>query len=153
MAWLLMGEKLKTQDKLNAWDINAGLATVCSFFYTTADSHEHLFFLCPYAMQVWRFAKGFIDIPSTGSTWKDVVQDFSHVIHRKTMNAIVAKLLFGASVYYIWQERNARLFSRKSRSPKDVCDLIYSTVRLKIMAIRWKDSSRVRNMKIVWKVS
>lgn len=46
LLWLIMGEKLKTQDKLIERDKNPMLATVCSLCSKVADSRNHLFFEC-----------------------------------------------------------------------------------------------------------
>ncbi|XP_071699661.1 uncharacterized protein [Rutidosis leptorrhynchoides] len=53
ITWLLMCEKLKTQDKLQAWEtrFNSGVSSVCTFCSQVADSHSHLFFECTYASQ------------------------------------------------------------------------------------------------------
>lgn len=58
--------------------------------------------------------------------------------------------MLGASVYFIWQERNSRLFRDKSRSVDVVFDLIKKTVRLKLMGLDIKWSPAVRAADQVW---
>ncbi|XP_071728436.1 uncharacterized protein [Rutidosis leptorrhynchoides] len=147
-----MGEKLKTHDKLKNWEINPTFPNVCVLCFGEMDSHEHLFFRCPFAAQVWSLAKNYIQIPVAGNSWKHVVDGMCSSADRRNARVIIAKLVFGASVYYLWQERNARLFKRKSSTYEAVVELVYSTVRLKIMSIKWKDNEQVRNMKAIWKI-
>lgn len=49
---------------------------------------------------------------------------------------IIGRLVFGASVYFVWQERNNRLFKKGARSCEQLFQVVYNTVRLKLMSIR-----------------
>nr|GEW16599.1 hypothetical protein [Tanacetum cinerariifolium] len=52
--WLVVKRRLKTQDMLRQWDIQGSLLSFhCSLCDGQPDSHEHLFFKCSFAMQVW----------------------------------------------------------------------------------------------------
>ncbi|XP_071688890.1 uncharacterized protein [Rutidosis leptorrhynchoides] len=53
VLWLLMGEKLKTQDSLQAWEISQGDVITCALCNMVPDSHDHLFFSCGFASRVW----------------------------------------------------------------------------------------------------
>ncbi|XP_071728282.1 uncharacterized protein [Rutidosis leptorrhynchoides] len=104
LVWLLMGEKLKTQDKLKNWVIRSvqNMPIVCSLCLTEADSHDHLFFRFSFASSVWRCVWQYSDVFQACESWKDVVQSLLPIVSKKTSGVIVAKLLFGASVYTIW---------------------------------------------------
>ncbi|XP_071708111.1 uncharacterized protein [Rutidosis leptorrhynchoides] len=112
ITWLLMGKKLKMQDKLQTWETryHSGISSVCSLCSQVADSHSHLFFECSFASQIWNYSKSLSNVAMGGSQWQDVVACIGQMAAQKTSHLIVAKLLFGASVYFIWQERNRRLF-------------------------------------------
>ncbi|XP_071734230.1 uncharacterized protein [Rutidosis leptorrhynchoides] len=114
IAWLLMGERLKTQDKLKSWERNLQLNAnlVCALCKVQPDSHDHLFFNCPVSQQI----------------------------------------LFGTLVYYLWQERNNRLYGKKARSVDHIFEIVFSTVRMKLMSLKFRDSPFVREMKDNWKV-
>ncbi|XP_071708301.1 uncharacterized protein [Rutidosis leptorrhynchoides] len=154
MVWLLMGEKLKTQDKLQAWETRfiSSSPLQCSLCSQIIDSHEHLFFNCSFSAQLWSYCASLSKVGIGGSSWKDVVSSLQPVAKSKSCDVIIAKLLFGASVYYIWQERNRILFNKSSLPCDKVEKLIYSTVRLKIMAIKWRNTDNVQMMKADWKV-
>ena len=65
LIWLLIGEKLKTQDKLRAWEVadSVNLEDMrCPLCNLVRDSHSHLFFECVFSMQVWIKARSFIHV-------------------------------------------------------------------------------------------
>nr|GEV02513.1 hypothetical protein [Tanacetum cinerariifolium] len=47
----------------------------------------------------------------------DVIQSLMPIMKRHTTNSMVAKLVVTAATYYVWQERNWRLFKKGKRSP------------------------------------
>ncbi|XP_071704100.1 uncharacterized protein [Rutidosis leptorrhynchoides] len=67
-------------------------------------------------------------------------------------SVVVSKLMFAATMYFIWQERNIMIFKGKMRSIYRLFEDIFSTVRLKLMSVRFKDSRQVKQRKIAWKL-
>ncbi|XP_071727686.1 uncharacterized protein [Rutidosis leptorrhynchoides] len=124
IAWLLMNEKLKTQDNMRAWDL-------------TGSNNGPL---------------RYIAIPSISDEWKNIVEKLIPFAQRKVARVMVTKILFSATVYYIWLERNSRLFNGEARDPKKLVDIIHGTVRLKLMSVKFKESQHVRNLKIEWQI-
>ncbi|GKE39016.1 retrotransposon gag domain, retroviral aspartyl protease [Tanacetum coccineum] len=53
---------------------------------------------------------------------------------------VLAKLVMAATAYFIWQERNGRLFKNNKRSVNQVIEVIFSSVRLKLLSCRFKKS-------------
>ncbi|XP_071734228.1 uncharacterized protein [Rutidosis leptorrhynchoides] len=150
---LLMGENLRTQDKLRGWDLRSGSdGVVCPLCNIEPDSHEHLFFGCTYASQVWLFAKKCMMVPVVGNFWTDFVSAMSPYMACRTAGSISSRLLFAATVYFIWQERNFRLFKKESRSCGKLVTVIFATIRLKLMSLNWKNSQQVKIMKDAWKI-
>ncbi|XP_071712691.1 uncharacterized protein [Rutidosis leptorrhynchoides] len=113
VMWLLMGERLKTQDRLKPWELRANLELKCSL------CHEYML----------------ID-----------------VANRNTVRIVMAKLCFTALVYSIWNERNRRIFKGAFSSVDQLFEFIRSNVRLKLMSLRFKNSSRVVRMKEEWQI-
>ncbi|XP_071688876.1 uncharacterized protein [Rutidosis leptorrhynchoides] len=118
LFWLLMGENLKTQDKLKT--------------------------------QVWSLVKSNMVFNVTGDSWKDFVNVASPVAGKKNVDCIVAKFLFGASVYFIWQERNGRVFKRRSRSCGSLVALIFSTVRCLVGGLFLPGLLALRNVSLLF---
>ncbi|KAK9733025.1 hypothetical protein RND81_04G038900 [Saponaria officinalis] len=108
----------------------------CVLCYSDCESHEHLFFACPYASSVWGSVLvwfGFTRRPWSLSRELEWV-----LLHCKTRRpihrAFRAALL--ATVYHVWRERNARIFQDRSmeadklssRIKFDVCCRIYGYI-------------------------
>ncbi|GKC91588.1 pentatricopeptide repeat-containing protein [Tanacetum coccineum] len=60
------------------------------------------------------------------------------------------RLVFGAIVYYIWQERNARLFRDSIRSEEVLFNTIVETVRFKLLSLQIRNSVNVRIAARIW---
>nr|GEU61661.1 RNA-directed DNA polymerase, eukaryota, reverse transcriptase zinc-binding domain protein [Tanacetum cinerariifolium] len=58
----------------------------------------------------------------------------------KSSRSIIAKLVMAASAYFIWQERNGRLFKKSKKSVNQIIKVIFSSVRLKLLSCRFKRS-------------
>ena len=94
-----MGEKLKTQAKLKQWVVHEAvgvvlymLCTLCKMF----QSLIHLYF-SSILFHYWYGQTQLIHIPGISN-------------NRRVAWVVVAKLIFGAVVYFIWNEKNNRLF-------------------------------------------
>lgn len=57
----------------------------------------------------------------------------------------------GASIYFIWKERNLRMFQGRVRTYDEVCNLIKDTVRLRVMSLTLKASPHVSEAARIWK--
>ncbi|XP_071712503.1 uncharacterized protein [Rutidosis leptorrhynchoides] len=114
IVWLLMGERLKTQDKLK-------------FTHVVA-------------------------VANWSSDWKNLREILIPYANCNVARGVVAKLFFGALVYYVWQERNNRLYGQKARSVDQLYEVIFSTVRMKLLSIKFRNFAFVRVMKECWKV-
>ncbi|GKB93677.1 hypothetical protein Tco_0979814, partial [Tanacetum coccineum] len=83
---------------------------------------------------------------------QDILTHLQPIARQRTANSIVCKLLLAASSYYIWIERNNRLFKNAKRSPEELRDSIMVTVRLKLMTFRFKNIANVTRMLDRWKM-
>ncbi|XP_071698661.1 uncharacterized protein [Rutidosis leptorrhynchoides] len=147
ILWLLIGENLKTQDRLKNWEINPSIPLLCPLCKLVPDSHDHLFFYYVFSRDVWSRVKSNMNIPFIYDGWKDMVALISPFSKRNLSRFIVVKHLFASSIYVIWQERNKRFFKRGSRTVDQVYHAVYSTVRPKLISLKWKYSATVLWMK------
>ncbi|GJY48983.1 elongation factor 2-like protein [Tanacetum coccineum] len=116
--WLVMRRKLKTQDTLKQWDVSSNTnlnLRQCPLYGTQPDSHDHLFFECVFSLQVWNYMKSFIGIPNIPSDLSSIVDFLIPLAKMRSARSVVAKLVFAASSYFIWQERNNRLFMKTTK--------------------------------------
>nr|GEU92274.1 reverse transcriptase domain, reverse transcriptase zinc-binding domain protein [Tanacetum cinerariifolium] len=143
-------QRLADQDNLRAWD-NVDITNLsCSLCEAQADSHEHLFFECNFSKQVWQKVKGYVVIPNSSYSIDSIMNDIIPFAKRKTTKSIIAKLVVAATSYFIWQERNNRMFKKSKRSLNKVADCIINSVRLKLKLCRWKKSKDALDVAKLW---
>ncbi|GJV97129.1 zinc finger, CCHC-type containing protein [Tanacetum coccineum] len=153
--WLLMRRSLRTQDKLRPWDVGptTDLAVLrCSLCGVQMDSHEHIFFECGYSSKVGSLIRNLAGMENVPPILEDIVAWFHPMAAKRSFINVVGKLLFAAASYYIWLERNNRLFKNTRRSPEELRDLIMVVVRLKLVTLRFKNKPRVIERLSEWKM-
>ncbi|KAK1406263.1 hypothetical protein QVD17_41554 [Tagetes erecta] len=69
-VWLVCRKKLNTQDKMRTWDMNMRCCPLC---VKDMDSHDHLFFECEYAIQVWKKVRQFTNLGHIEGVWDNIV--------------------------------------------------------------------------------
>nr|GEV36282.1 hypothetical protein [Tanacetum cinerariifolium] len=149
---LIMKRRLKTQDMLRAWD-NVDVANVsCALCELQADSRDHLFFECIFSTQVWRKVRVMAGLPSANHSMDSIIHDILPFANRKNSKSVCSKLVLAASAYFIWQERNNRLFRNERRSVDQVAECILNSVRLKLISCRWK-KLKATGLVTVWHVT
>ncbi|GJU82517.1 putative reverse transcriptase domain-containing protein, partial [Tanacetum coccineum] len=72
---------------------------------------------------------------------------------RRSSRSVIAKLVVAATAYFIWQERNYRLFKKMKRSKEQLVDCISSSIRLKLLSCRFKSSRDGLALLRHWKIS
>nr|XP_043619800.1 uncharacterized protein LOC122591605 [Erigeron canadensis] len=115
-VWLIMREKLKTQDKMKQWDVSGSTnfnLLCCSLCKRGPNSHQHLFFECNVSLQIWSLVRPLMGFHAVPNRWSDITSTLLWTSKPNLAKTIIAKLLIAASAYYLWQEQNSRLFSPK----------------------------------------
>ncbi|XP_021996045.1 uncharacterized protein LOC110893236 [Helianthus annuus] len=143
IMWLIVNKKLKTQDIMRTWNSsgNANFNLMCCSLCTSGpDSHEHLFFECGYASDVWNGVKQKADVGTTPNQWHAIFDYLLGIANSKKITHVIVKLLMSTAAYFVWDERNRRLFATKRRNKTQLVDVILSTVRLKLQTMKFKSS-------------
>ncbi|GKE69679.1 reverse transcriptase domain, reverse transcriptase zinc-binding domain protein [Tanacetum coccineum] len=148
--WLIIRRKLKTQDLVPRWDVSNSLGMVCSLCKSVPDSHDHLFFECPFANGIWDRVKVCAGLAHYTPNVYVIIQALMPIMKRCTTNSVVAKLVVAAATYYVWQERNWRLFKKGKRSPNQIVECIKSSVRLKLLSCKLKKSKNGERLARLW---
>nr|GEU60639.1 hypothetical protein [Tanacetum cinerariifolium] len=100
--------------------------------------------------QVWQKVKGYAGIPNSSYSIDSIMNDIIPFVKRKTTKSTIAKLAVAATSYFIWQERNNRMFKKSKRSLNQVADCIINSVRLKLKSCRWKKSKDALDFAKLW---
>ncbi|KAJ0548751.1 putative RNA-directed DNA polymerase [Helianthus annuus] len=155
LMWLILNTKLKTQDIMSRWNAsgNANFNLMCCSLCTRGpDSHEHLFFECEYASRVWDGVKDRANMASTQHHWTQILDYLMNIAASKSADHIISKMVVSAAAYFVWDERNARLFSIRKRSRDQLVDIILNTVRMKLQTMRFRASSRTERALQQWRL-
>ncbi|KAJ6983827.1 hypothetical protein NC653_026594 [Populus alba x Populus x berolinensis] len=145
--WIASMDKLYTMDRLLSFRITT--TSSCILCGVQAETHDHLFFNCPFSSTVWRdlAAKTLYCWPNT--SWQRLLQWAASIFRKpKDFTHILSRMVLSTTVYYIWYERNNRIFKNAYRSPQELRAEAYEVIRVCIME---KDYGRVpENLKNIW---
>ncbi|GJS77967.1 reverse transcriptase zinc-binding domain-containing protein [Tanacetum coccineum] len=143
---------LRTQDKLCQWDVgNVDLSLIrCPLCDMVSDSHCHLFFECQFSSQVWCYVRSLADLENVPPLMHLILIWLISIAHQRSARSIIRRLVVAATTYFLWSERNNRLFKNSKRSPEEVRDVIMTTVRLKLLSFRFKNPDKVRELLDNW---
>lgn len=90
---------------MHVWELSRGIDmnnVLCVFCKTQKDSHDHLFFECVFPKQVRKLAAPFARLNGECFNFQ-VVEILEPMATRNSIWGIIARLTFGACVYFVWQ--------------------------------------------------
>ncbi|GJU99542.1 reverse transcriptase zinc-binding domain-containing protein [Tanacetum coccineum] len=138
ILWLTILKRLSTQDKIIKWypekQVSRPLCEECP------DSHEHLFFKCPYSMKIWNELKKKINVEEVNNDWENILNRVTDMACNNSMRSVLRRVVLAACVYYIWDERNKRLFGNQKRNHEALMQLIINNIRMKLVSLKVKNS-------------
>ena len=82
--------------------------------------------------------------------WSEIQEYMLRRPINKSIWSILQRLVIGAAIYYLWQERNFRTFQGRFRSFDEVFNLIKDTVRLRVMSLSLNASPQVHEAANLW---
>ncbi|GJV01380.1 hypothetical protein Tco_1334949 [Tanacetum coccineum] len=83
-------------------------------------------------------------------TWPNLVDELSSNQNRRNVWTVIRNLCLVAAVYYIWQERNLRLFQNSKREANDLADIMIEELKAKMVSIAVKNSNNVLLAELIW---
>nr|GMD17678.1 Ribonuclease H protein [Ipomoea batatas] len=102
IMWLALKNRLSTKDRL----IMEVLESDCSLCVGNKESAHHLFFRCPFVLQVWTKIRDIIGFPKKTIAIRSTIK-WIHRLHkgsRKQDHGVAIAL--ACSIYHIWRFRN-----------------------------------------------
>lgn len=133
ITWLAMLARLPTRDRLLSWVLQ--VPDSCVLCDVGSESHQHLFFECPFAVGIWsRFCGRFI--ASSPENMQMVVLWCSQYqgIHSSQVK-VLFRFILQVIVYYLWRERNARIFKNVSLSPLAFYKFVDHSLRDRLLSV------------------
>lgn len=106
--------RLPIRDRLASWGMSVPLH--CVLCGSGLESHDHLFFHCPFSTAIWTHycSSSNLPIPSSIISVGDLLS-LQQVVDSYGL-PVVLKLLLQSIVYCVWRERNSRIFAGTSIS-------------------------------------
>ncbi|GJS50336.1 reverse transcriptase zinc-binding domain-containing protein [Tanacetum coccineum] len=150
IVWLAVQNKLTTQDKIKQWGSYDVMC--CALCRRDLDSHSHLFFECDYSKEFWDKVNDKMGVCGSNYNWNGIVADMSRKFNGNSINSIVRRLCFAASVYLVWQERNSRIFRDEARSTEELFKILIDVVRMRLLSLKVKRSTAVLRIQERWNV-
>ncbi|GKA38086.1 hypothetical protein Tco_0724651 [Tanacetum coccineum] len=129
--------------------LNIGLLEETDYIFGLADGTKSY---PVFSSWVWDNLKPLLCIPNVPSALDDIVAFLIPVAKMKSIRSVVCKLVFSAACYFLWQERNYRIFKKKKRSKDKILELIKSNVRLKLLTCSFKKTPNVQMLAHIWKL-
>nr|XP_043613101.1 uncharacterized protein LOC122585066 [Erigeron canadensis] len=102
--------------------------------------------------EVWMLVRSFAKMDHVAALLDDIIAWLISISSGSSISSVVGRLVFAASAFFVWQERNNRLYSNKMRTTAQIRDVILSTVRSKLHGMKLKDTSAAKRLIEEWKL-
>ncbi|GJU88164.1 hypothetical protein Tco_1300587 [Tanacetum coccineum] len=125
--WLVIRQGLKTHDRMKQWDVGP-------------------------TIDVNLLRCSLSDMDLVPPVMHDIILHLQPMGSKRTARCIFGKLIVAAVSYFIWLERNNRIFKNVRRSLEEIRDILMVTVLLKLLSLRFKNTDSVRHLLSRWKM-
>ncbi|GJX96732.1 reverse transcriptase zinc-binding domain-containing protein [Tanacetum coccineum] len=151
IVWLAMHKRLATQDRIMAWNKNTNLK--CPLCSKESDSHEHLFFKCPYSKGIWRNVTTKMGKRNWDNVWEKVACTIAKGGCKSNIKSVLDRMAFATTIYFVWNERNKRIFTQEQRNCQDLLNGIVESIKMQLMSLKVKKSLDVEEISKEWNIS
>ncbi|XP_019096436.1 PREDICTED: uncharacterized protein LOC109130826 [Camelina sativa] len=112
ISWVNSRGRLPTRDRLITWGLN--VSPLCLLCNAHDESRQHLFFDCSVASEVWTYFTSKANV-SAPTSFEATLTWLKNPCPDKNV-ALILRLAYQATVYFVWKERNSRLHNATSKS-------------------------------------
>ncbi|XP_039035162.1 uncharacterized protein LOC120171541 [Hibiscus syriacus] len=123
-------DRLPTKDRLARFGLVVD--NVCGLCGTGMESRDHLFADCSYAKDVWSSVLTACDISHVFHSWDELFHWLLANLKGKSARVCILKLAWTGYLYFIWRERNSRLYGRLACSAEVTVNKLREAVKLKL---------------------
>ncbi|GJT91413.1 RNA-directed DNA polymerase, eukaryota, reverse transcriptase zinc-binding domain protein [Tanacetum coccineum] len=134
IAWLAMHRRLATQDRIMVWCKTSNL--LCPLCKKENDSHEHLFFKCTYSEDIWSNVKDKVGRRNWSNEWVKVASTIVKEGCNSRIKSVLDRMVFATVIYFIWNERNKRIFTQEQRNAQDILNGIVESIKMQLMCLK-----------------
>ncbi|MFS7899856.1 hypothetical protein Hanom_Chr00s083306g01795211 [Helianthus anomalus] len=93
-----------------------------------------------------------VNMENIDGSWQSILGWLDQNASSKKTEYIVGKLVIAASTYFVWQERNNRLFSNTKANVEVVSEKIKGTIRLRLMGFKFKSGASNQRLLKKWNI-
>ncbi|PWA57009.1 reverse transcriptase domain, Reverse transcriptase zinc-binding domain protein [Artemisia annua] len=148
--WMAIQGRLSTQERLHQWYPDKVMT--CPLCEKCLDSLNHLFFECQYSMKIWKSLEDKEGQSSIPDKWEDIIRCLTNMRHKKTIRCVLIRIILAACVYFVWAERNKRLFSSDKMDSRELTENVISHVRLKLSSLTVRRSAQILEVSKKWDI-
>ncbi|XVF10141.1 hypothetical protein REPUB_Repub07fG0157200 [Reevesia pubescens] len=119
---MVLLNRLPTKSRL----LSCGLISddTCVLCSQSSETRKHLFYDSPFSKRVWDDTLQDYQITKRCSCWEDELDWVIRKFRGKSLLTTLLKLAWNAYLYFIWQERNSRIYGEAQLTSDQVCCLI-----------------------------
>ncbi|CDY65550.1 BnaCnng47640D [Brassica napus] len=126
-TWLMILDRCPTRDRLLRWGISVShLYLLCN---NASESRDHIYFDCNFSFDLWAISARRCGLTPNRS-WSDTITQLKSLPMDRSSrpHRLLVLLAWQSTIYWVWNERNARLHSNTYRS----IDSLFKTIDLQI---------------------
>ncbi|XP_019264656.1 PREDICTED: uncharacterized protein LOC109242255 [Nicotiana attenuata] len=126
IMYIAVQNRLYTKDILMKWgSITSAECVLCE---AVDESHDHLFFTCEYSSNVWEKVMKWAGIGRKARIWSEEISWASTYATGSKSDEAIYRMILAGAVYYLWQERNWRIFRKKKRKAEELVRMIVQDI-------------------------
>lgn len=151
LLWMAIRRRLPTLDRLLLFGIS--IPGGCRLCQAPVETHDHLFFSCPFAQRVWLALLTHCGLSCVSLSWSAFISWAVSSFSGNSLQFLLARLSLAACVYYLWQERNARRHGRGARTAAQIVNLVMDSVRARASLHHgWPPTRLNSHLQHVWRL-
>ncbi|XP_013601182.1 uncharacterized protein LOC106408236 [Brassica napus] len=126
-TWLMILDRCPTRDRLLRWGIS--VSHLCLLCNNASESRDHIYFDCNFSFDLWAISARRCGLTPNRS-WSDTITQLKSLPMDRSSrpHRLLVLLAWQSTIYWVWNERNARLHSNTYRS----IDSLFKTIDLQI---------------------
>ncbi|XP_021759142.1 uncharacterized protein LOC110724052 [Chenopodium quinoa] len=118
VTWLAILDRLVTKDRLLVWQIPCD---PCCFFYAGVDENvNHLFFDCSYSNVIWSSMLQILGFTRPVLSFADELHWIAKCCRKTDARSRLIVMYFSETVYNVWLQSNALMFTGNCKSVSDL---------------------------------
>lgn len=146
-CWLALRNRLPTRDRLLSWGLQ--VQPICLLCNALPESRNHLYWQCNFSFQLWSLASSKCGFMAPLRSWDQAIDQMLSLPYPRPSRTLIL-LVWQATIYLIWNERNTRLHQNTFRSVDTLLLIIDRQIRNKIQSFRESNPAFTSKLMQLW---